>query len=74
VALVPLAPAVIGQSVELDVVTSVEFEYAGEEDAAASRPDNSAFDVAVKFTRGGRPGLLGIEFNSTDSLQSVPVV
>lgn len=66
----PLATAVLGQFVELDEVTAVEFEYAGEPESTGSRPDNSAFDVAVKFIRGGRPGLLGIECKYTDSLDS----
>ena len=66
----PLATAVIGQFVVLDEVTAVEFEYAGETETATSRPDNSAFDVAVKFLRNGRPGLLGIECKYTDSLES----
>lgn len=39
-------------------------------ETAASRPDNSAFDVAVKFLRNGRPGLLGIECKYVDSLDS----
>lgn len=63
-----LATAVVGQIVELDEVTAVEFEYAGEPETAATRPDNSAFDVAIKFLRNGRPGLLGIECKYTDSL------
>jgi hypothetical protein len=50
-------------------ITGIEFEY-----AHSVRPieDNTAFDVAVKFTRGGRLGLVGIECKYTEPFSPTP--
>ncbi len=50
-------------------ITGIEFEYAHSEKPIN---DNTAFDVAVKFARGGRPGLVGIECKYTEPFSPEP--
>ncbi len=53
----------------IDKVTAVKFEYSPGRRKSKYLGDNSAFDVFVEYTKGGKRGFIGIEVKYSESLK-----
>ncbi|HAD12225.1 MAG TPA: hypothetical protein DCF33_07275, partial [Saprospirales bacterium] len=53
----------------LDSVTAVKFEYSPGRRNAKYLGDNSAFDVFIEYSKGGKRGFIGIEVKYAESLR-----